>query len=301
MAYLETTIISVVLMILLGYILKRIDLFKVDDVDTLNKIVINVAMPSMIFITIYKANFSIFPQLVTMPFVGLIIGACSGIFMYLLFTFKEYPKRKKWALILPVSLGNTAFLGFPLTLGVFGNEGLIRAIFYDMSSLIMFLSLSAILIFIFGGEIKNSLKSLFKFPVLWAVLLGVLFNFFNVSIGEIADIAINYLAAATVPLIMISIGLSLQFKGIEKGIKSTSLVTFFKLIISPILAFFILGFLGFSGLEHSVGFFESAMPCSMLTLTLAIENNLDFKLTANCIVITTVISLITVPILMGIL
>lgn len=301
MASVETTIIAIMLMVLLGYILKRIDLLNITDIDTLNKIVINIAMPSMIFITLYKANFSSLPQLATMPIVGLIIGTFSGLVMYLILTLKKYPKKKKWALILPVSLGNTAFLGFPVTLGVFGSEGLVRAIFYDISSLIMFLSLTVILMFNFGGEIKDSAKSLFRFPALWAVLLGILFNFLNISIGGILNITINYLAAATIPLIMISLGLSLQFKGIKKGIKLTSLAAFFKLIISPILAFFILVFLGFPGLEHSVGITEAAMPCSMLTLVLAIENDLDFTLTANSIIISTIFSLITIPVLMGIL
>jgi len=301
MASVETTILSIIFMVLLGYILKKIDLFKITDMDTLNKFVINIALPSMIFITIYGADLHVLSQLVTMPLVGIIIGACSGIFVYLLLTLKKYPKKKKWALILPVSLGNTGFLGFPVTFGVFGSEGLVRAIFYDMSSLIMFLSLSAILMFNFGGKIIDSVKSLLRFPALWAVLVGLLFNFLNVSIGEILDITINYLASATIPLIMISLGLSLQFKGIEEGIKSTSLVAFFKLIVSPILAFFMLGLLGFSGFEHSVGIIEAAMPCSMLTLVLAIENDLDFKLTANCIVISTIVSLITIPLIMGFL
>ncbi|MDR2966318.1 MAG: AEC family transporter [Methanobacteriaceae archaeon] len=152
-----------------------------------------------------------------------------------------------------------------------------------------------------GGKIKNSLKSLLRFPSLWALILGILFNFLNISIGEIIDISINYLAAATIPLIMIFLGLSLQFKGIKKDIKSTSLVAFIKLIISPVLAFFILGFLGFSNLEYSVGIIEASVHCSMLMLVLAIDNELEFKLTANCIVISTIFSLITIPVVMGIL
>ena len=301
MASVETTIIAIFGMVFLGYILKRIDLLHENDVDTLNKIVINVALPSLIFITIYKTDFSILLEIATLPLVGIIVGSISGIFMYLVLTLKKFPERKKWALILPVSIGNTGFFGFPVTLGVFGIEGLVRAIFYDIATLIMFLSISAILIFKFGGEIKNSLKSLFKFPSLWAVVLGILFNFFGIPIGEILDISINYLAAATIPLIMISLGLILQFKGIKRNIELTSLATFIKLIISPVLAVFILGFLGFSSLEYSVGIIEASMPCSMIMLVLAIEYKLDFQLTANCIVISTLISLITIPLLMGIL
>ena len=301
MASVETTIIAIFGMVFLGYILKRIDLLHENDVDTLNKIVINVALPSLIFITIYKTDFSILLEIATLPLVGIIVGSISGIFMYLVLTLKKFPERKKWALILPVSIGNTGFFGFPVTLGVFGIEGLVRAIFYDIATLIMFLSISAILIFKFGGEIKNSLKSLFKFPSLWAVVLGILFNFFGIPIGEILDISINYLAAATIPLIMISLGLILQFKGIKRNIELTSLATFIKLIISPVLAVFILGFLGFSSLEYSVGIIEASMPCSMIMLVLAIEYKLDFQLTANCIVISTLFSLVTIPLLMGIL
>ncbi|MCL2157004.1 MAG: AEC family transporter [Methanobrevibacter sp.] len=301
MASVETTIIAIFVMVFLGYTLKKIDLLKETDVDTLNKIVINVALPSMVFITIYKTDFSILQQIATLPLVGIIVGSLCGIFMYLVFTLKKFPEKKKWALILPVCVGNTGFFGFPVTLGIFGSEGLIRAIFYDVSTLIMFLSLSAILMFKFGGRIKDSLKSLFRFPSLWAVILGIMFNFLNLPIGEIFDISINYLAAATIPLIMISLGLSLQFKGIKEDLKSTSSVAFIKLIFSPILAIFILGFLGFSTLEYSVGIIEASMPCSMLMLVLAIEHDLDFKLTANCIVISTVFSILTIPLLMGIL
>jgi len=301
MASVETTIIAIFSMVFLGYILKRIDLLHENDVDTLNKIVLNVALPSLIFITIYNTDFSILQSIATLPLVGVIVGSLCGIFLYLVLTLKKFPDAKKWALVLPVSIGNTGFFGFPVTLGVFGMEGLIRAIFYDIATLIMFLSLSTILIFKFGGEIKNSLKSLIKFPSLWAVILGILFSFLNISIGEILDISINYLAAATVPLIMMSLGLTLKFEGIKRELKLTTMVVFIKLIISPILAIFVLGFLGFSSLEYSVGIIEASMPCSMIMLVLAIEHDFDYNLTANCIVISTLFSLITIPLLMGIL
>jgi len=300
MASVETTIIAIFSMVFLGYILKKIDLLKETDVDTLNKIVINVTLPAMVFITIYNTNFLILQHIATLPLIGIIVSVFCGIFMYSVFTLKKYSEKKKWALILPASVGNTGFFGFPLTFGIFGNEGLIRAIFYDISTLIMFLSLSAILMFKFGGNIKDSLKSLFKFPSLWAIVLGILFNFLNVPIGEILDISINYLSAATIPLIMISLGLSIEFKGIKNDIKSTSWVVFTKLIVSPVLAIFALKFLGFSTLNYSIGIIEASMPCSMLMLVLSIEHDLDFKLTANCIAISTIFTLVTIPTLLKI-
>ena len=45
----EITIISIVLMIGLGYFLKRIDFLSEKDIDPLNKIVMYILMPCMIF------------------------------------------------------------------------------------------------------------------------------------------------------------------------------------------------------------------------------------------------------------
>ena len=52
----EITILSIVLMIALGYFLKRIDFISVNDVDVLNNIVIYILLPCMIFSALYSAD-----------------------------------------------------------------------------------------------------------------------------------------------------------------------------------------------------------------------------------------------------
>ncbi|KZX16138.1 putative transporter YfdV [Methanobrevibacter cuticularis] len=301
MASFEITIIAILVMIFLGYFLKRIDLLNISDVNTLNKIVINVTMPCLIFSALYTADLSSIGKLAIMPLVGLIVSSFSGIIAYSILTFKRYPKKEKWSIMVPIILGNTAFLGFPLTLGIFGDIGLIRAIFYDISSLIVFLSLSVILMFNFGGSFKTAIKKVLSFPVLWAVTFGIFFNLIQLSIGDLPLKVIDYLAAASIPLIMISLGLSLQFKNIKRSLKVATFATVIKLLIGPLIALIIVTILGLTGIEHTIAIIEAGMPSGMLTLVLAINYDLDFKLTADCVVITTVMSLISLPILIGLL
>ena len=59
----ETTILSIVIMIGLGYILKKIDFLSDKDIDSLNKIVINLLLPCMIFSALYSADLSLLPKL----------------------------------------------------------------------------------------------------------------------------------------------------------------------------------------------------------------------------------------------
>ncbi len=296
-----STIIVILFLIFLGYFLKRIELLNIKDIEVLNKLVINVAMPCLIFSSLYGANLSNITSLAIMPAISITVGALSGLIVYIILKKKKFSEKKLWGAVVPVVLGNTAFLGFPMVLGVFGQTGLLRAIFYDMGTLIMFLSLSIILIANFGGNFKDVFKRILGFPVLWAFILGIVFNILNIPIGEIPTNIIGYLAAVAIPIIMISLGLSLQFKGLKNNLKVAGLDVIVKLAIAPIIALTIVTLLGLSGMEFTIAIVEAGMPSGMLTMVLAVTYGLDFNTSADCSVVTTVFSLITLPILIGIL
>lgn len=296
-----STIIVILVMIFLGYFLKRINLLNIKDIDVLNKIAINVAMPCLIFSSLYGVDLSNISDLGILPIISLSVGAISGLIVFTILKMKGFSKKRLWGAVIPVAIGNTAFLGFPMVLGVFGQTGLLRAIFYDMGTLIMFLSLSVILMINFGGTLKDVIKRILSFPVLWAVILGICFNMLNIPIGVIANNVIGYLAAAAIPIIMISLGLSLQFKGLKKNLKFAGLDVIVKLLIAPIIAFILVTLVGLSNMEYIIAIIESAMPSGMLTLILAVNYKLDFNIAADCVIFTTIFSLITFPIVIGIL
>lgn len=296
-----TTIISIIVMIFLGFLLKKINLLEEKDIDPLNKIVINICMPCMIFIALFKANFSQFSNFILLPFVSIFSAIIIGIIAYLILNQFDFSKKQKWSILITILISNTAFMGFPINLGIFGNDGLIRAIFSDMGTLTIFLSLSFLLFLIFGGTLKDAIKKILFFPPLWAVLLGLLFNLMNFQIGNVAENILNYLSGGAIPLIMISLGLSLKFDGFKWHKYIIAFTSFFKLIIFPFIAFFIINLLNISGLERNIALIEAAMPSGMLTLVLAITYDLDVRLTSDCILFNTVFSLLTIPIIISFL
>ena len=295
------TMLTILVMVLLGYLVKRIKILEFSDVDKINKLVIYITMPAMIFMVLYSSDMSLLPKLSIMPLVGVGIGAVTGLITFTVLTIKKFPKVKKWSIVITTALGNTAFLGFPVILGIFGNEGLIRAIFYDIASLLTFLSLSIILMINFGGTLKEVIKKVLSFPILWAVILGVSLNYLNITIGEVASNVLNYLGAAAIPLIMISLGVSLDFESLKDNFKISTMASFFKLIVSPIIGVFIAILVGLSGTEYTIAIVESAMASGMLNLTLAITYKLDVKLTSDCIFLSLLFSFITLPIVISLI
>ncbi len=289
-------IVSIIVMILIGALSKKIGLLKENDVETLNNIVINIALPCMIFNALYTADVSLLPRLSILTVYMLITSLIVGVLTYLLLNFLGWDKRKIWSLVIVVVLGNTGFLGYPITQGIFGNAGMIRAVFCDISTSIIFVVLSFILILIFDGEIKVAIRKILTFLPLWSIILGITFNILSIPITSVGSTVVTYLAGATIPLIMISLGLSLKIDGLKNHFKEVGLASFIKLIIYPLIALGVLSLLNITGFEHTIGLIEAAMSSAMLGLVLAVTYRLDWELISDCIFTSTVFSLVTIPI-----
>lgn len=297
----EITIISIVLMIGLGYFLKRIDFLSEKDIDPLNKIVMYILMPCMIFSALYSADMSLLPTLGILPFVILTASIGSGVISYIVLKRLHYDDKKIWSVLVTVMIANTAFMGYPVNLGVYGHPGFLRAIICDLATTCMFLLLSFVLVLKFGGTVKRAFREILLFPPLWAVVLGISFNLLNIPIGPVLDKTVNYLADGAIPLIMISLGLSIELGGLARSKAMVIFTSIVKLGVFPLIALIVVSLLGLTGLQHDVGIIEAAMPSGMLSLLLAITYKLDYELTSDCILINTVISLITLPIIMTLL
>lgn len=288
-------IVSIIIMILLGVFLKKIDLLKEEDVETLNNLVINIALPCLIFNALYTADVSLIPSLSILTLSTLLTSLIVGVCTYALLKLLSWDKTKIWSIVVVVVLGNTGFLGYPITQGIFGTEGLIRAVFCDCSTSITFVILSFILILIFDGDIKVALKKIITFVPLWSIILGILFNVFNIPITSVGTTVVGYLADATIPLIMISLGLALNIDGLKNNLKEVSLASFIKLIFYPLVALAVLSLLNVTGFNHTIGFIEATMSSAMIGLVLAITYKLDASLTADCIFTSTLFALVTIP------
>ena len=291
----EITILSIIIMIGLGYFLKRIDFLSEKDIDPFNKIVMYILLPCMIFHALYSADLSLISKLGILPFIILISSFATGLVSYFILRQLKLDDITLWSVLVTVMIANTAFMGYPVTLGIFGQEGFLRAIFCDIATLCIFLILSFVLIMKFGGTVKTAVKKITFFPPLWAVILGLGFNFVNIPIGPVIDNTVNYLGQGAIPLIMIALGLSIDFSAIRRSKSMIVFTSIMKLAFFPLVAFVVASQLGLIDLQFKISIVEAAMLSGMMSLLLVITYKLDYELTSDCILINTVISLITLP------
>lgn len=281
------------IMILLGVLLKKFNILKEGDSNTLSKIVLNISLPSLIFINLSKAT--IIKEILILPLTAIFIVILTVIIAYLYSRIRSYSKATTWTIILASSMMNTAFIGYPVMMGVLGNEGFVTSIFYDMVIAVMFVVFGMILVSQFGGNRREVLKNGITFMPLWAVVFGLLFNIFNIPLGYVIGSSLEYLSQATIPLIMLSLGLKINFSTVSEKIQDTIFILALRLLIAPIIIVIILKFFNVTGLIYSVAVLDSAMPIAMNTLVLSITYDLDSELMASVIFLSTLLCVITLP------
>jgi predicted permease len=322
--------IPLIILITIGYISKRKGLFTQEAIKPFNELVVKFALPSLIFINLVSVDLTRYQNVIwNLIFTGLFAGIITGLITFLI--FRKYPHTKKFSLIIPTMMGQTAFMGYPIINGIGGENGLIAAILYDISTYIIFSLLKIILVATskeesnkikFNDKIKPLVKSIISTPVIWAILFGIFFGFGKSYENEIIptfvknyiihlpkdyfliynviEHVLKYLGDVSTPLIMILLGITIDFKGLLNNLKITTIISSIKLILLPVITFIIYLLISMRStidINQPVILIEAAMPCALISLNLGISYDLDTKLISDCIVVSLIFSIVTVFIL----
>lgn len=284
---------SFLLLILVGYILKSIKFLKEEDGEILKKILFNISLPSLVLYSILTSKFS-----GNYMIIFILVPVSMIIQFILLFIFgKLYIKDKKdfANLILSGVMGNTAFLGYPLVEIFFGINNLPYGILYDQAHFYTFLVIIYPLISYISGNNIKSIKSSFISPPIFAFLTGLVLR--NFYIPTLIIESLNILKTSVTPLVMLYIGINLEFSFSIKDLTNLLPVTIFKLIIFPFLFYFISSFFVIQKNILNVSLLQSMMPTMMATIIFGAQVGLNKKTLAKAVGLTTIISPITILLL----
>jgi predicted permease len=199
--------------------------------------------------------------------------------------------------LLTAAWANTGFMGYPLTEAIFGADALPTAVFYDLFATVVSLVIVGTPICARysgeGAKAQNPLLALVKTPTLWALAAALLLR--DVQLPALLADAITLLANCTVPLIMVSVGLTLSPRKLKGNMRLVLGASVIKLVVAPALAFAITLALIGPAVTQQVVVLEAAMPTMMLTLVWAQRYKLDAQFTAAMIFLTIILCAITVP------
>lgn len=206
------------------------------------------------------------------------------------------PLERRQSLVATTLLANCGNLGLPFLLFSLGEAGLARGLVYLIASAIFVASIGPTLLQ--GQGVYKGMQVTLRLPVFWATIAGMMLQ--SISLPEALARAIELLSGAAIPTALLTLGIQLARTPLAFG-RYELLAACLRLVISPLTAYGISRLLGLSGLDLQVLVLQSAMPVAVTTLIWVSELGGDTLRVANTIVLSTLLSFISLPLVLWLL
>ncbi|HJW45796.1 MAG TPA: AEC family transporter [Lysobacter sp.] len=283
-------------MLALGYAFQRLQVLPGNAAQTLNLIVLYVCLPAAVLR--YAPRLHLEPALLGVAAVPWLLLLATMVAVGALSRWLKFRDEERAVLLLTVALGNTSFLGYPLTRALIGEHALPYAVVYDQFGAFLILSTFGLWVLArYGGEhrptAKDMLLRLLKFPPLWALVLG--FTVMPEQPSAWLAGGLQRLSDALLPLAMLTIGLSVRLSLPRDELKPLASGLLLKLAVMPALATALVPLLGLHGAMARTTVLESAMPPMVTAGALAIAHGLAPRLAAAMVGYGVLLSLLTLP------
>ncbi len=295
------TMLKLFLLLVLGFVLFKCHIFDEYTNKKISALIVNVASPMLIISSIAGVEGN------DKSIVFLMIGA--GILMYIGFIIlgkiinRIFPFPKKdWPVYeCMVVFANTGFMGYPVLLDVFGQEAVFYASlihmafnFFVYTYAIMCLTKSD------DSEFKLNFKQLLT-PGIVLIFIGILIYLFDIQLPSVLMDTINSVGSLTAPLSMMMIGSSLAVYPIKDSFTDwrSYVFAFVRLIIVPFMTMIVCRLLHINPYYANITIITNAMPVGSMVLMLATQYNANVKIVTRNIVVSTLLSVITIPIVVA--
>ncbi len=287
------------LLILVGFIIRKLELLNRELNKGLSDFLLYVTLPFSIVIS-FNIPFS--KALLSNAAIVLLISIIIHVFAIFIskLLFYKYQPAAQRVLRATTIFSNCGFMGFPILAGIFGTRGVFYGSFYVLTFNILIWT-AGVIIFT-GKRDADSWKQALN-PAVISVVIGLILFIFSIKLPMPIYKTLEMVGSMTTPLSMIIIGsllTEIKFSEVFSGF-AIFYATIIRLLVMPLIAILILMLLGVKGLILGVPVLASAMPIAATVVVFAEKHGADALLASRAVFLSTLMSIITIPTIIGLI
>ena len=300
--------IPVFLVIALGYVLQRVHFLNDAFNKTANEFVFRCALPVSLFRSIagmdfyseFDLGFCLFCFLgTTVMFLG--IWAAAWLFM------KD--RGQAGAFAQASARSSAAVLGIALAVNIYGDAGMVPMM---IMSAVPFFNVYSVLILSFSpqmddeghllpaarglGAVKKACVNVAKNPLILGILAGLPFALLRVKVPAMLDSALSSIGATATPIALLVVGASFSGGEALKRWKGAAVSSLVKLFLLPGIFLPLAAMLGFRNSQMIAILIMTGSPTAVASFVMAKNMHADGVLTANAVLLSTVLSAVSITI-----
>lgn len=296
-----SNILLLIFCLLLGVILRGVKAMPDNAANVLNSFIVNISLPALTLLHTVDINFSPTEALPVLS-AWLVFGA-AFLFFNVTKKITQFDRPTVGALIVVGGISSISFVGFPIFELLYGAEGLKLGILMSQSGTFFVcstLGIATVSIYSAQGDKINGqriVKDMFLFPPFAAFCFALILKFCGYQHPTVVADVLAKIGSTLSVIALISIGLQMNFSGINRESRPLLLGLLFKLILAPLVIFLIfVGLFQQHGVAVQVSILGSALGSMNTIGIVAIRKGLSPELVAQMIGISIPLSLFILPI-----
>ena len=282
------TVFPVFVVVAVGLVFARI---RKVDLAGITEVIIYVTTPCLLFSALMKwpitgRDVLVIPAAVCAVALG--CGALTWIALRMI-------GRGERDLYLPTMFMNSGNMLLPLVLFAWGDEGLSRAVLFYVSMAFLQSSLGIVLVSRGHGRWE-----LFRLPWFYATVIALVLNVTGVKIPVYIARPVDLLGQAAIPLMLLGLGIRLRSTTFE-SVGTSAVLSAIRIVGGVAVAGVFVRLAGVEGLSAKVILLGALMPSAVINFVLSEKYGDAPNVVASTIVMTTAVSLVTIPLALKLL
>lgn len=293
--------LTLFVIVIVGYVAGKLGYLGGDFDRQLSRLVINITCPALILSSSMTGELPdrrfILPLLLISIVTYIILTGAA----FLLPRYMTKRKEDRGAIGFALMFGNVGFMGYPVVASIFGHEAVFYAAVLNVVNTFTVFTIGTILITgssnIEGKRFEK--KVLYSTPMLAAYLTMLIVALEINNIPGFICQSLTMLGNITVPAALLIIGSSMSQLPIRSLLGNTTvyLTTALRLALLPLAVYYLTFLMGFSQLVVNINTVVIAMPVATYGTILCLKYGKDTTLMAEVTFITTLLSMISIPLL----
>ena len=281
------------LLVAIGFFIRKKGIVNTEGRMNMIDLCLNITLPFNVlhsFLRKWDWNLFIACGIILLLSVG--FNAISVFFSAVLYKKQEINRQK--SLKYGTIISNSGFLGNPMVEGIYGSEGLLYAALFMLPVRIVMWTIG-IAVFLKGRK-EKLWKNVLTHPCIVAIYAGVIIMVCGIQFPTFVEKTIVGISGCNTPLSMMLVGMMLaEVK--PKGLIDKTMVfyTAIRLLIIPAVVFAITAFLPIDGMLRGITVIMAGMPAPITTALLSAKYGGDEKYATGMVFLSTILSLITLP------
>lgn len=289
------------LMILLGYILHKVHIMTAEFNKQLTRLMLNVTLPALILSSVMDDETTLPTRTVFITFlVAIVIYFILPLVAKLIAIIIRAPKEQSGIYEFAGIYGNVGFMGFPLISSILGADAMLLTAIFNIIFNLSAYTMGVIIITKGSGHKEEiSLKKLLDPGILLSVS-AIFVYLLHIPFPQPIVSVTTSIGSMTSPLAMMMIGATLATMPAKEMVNEmrTYLFLLLRQILFPLICWPVLRFFIHDTLLLTVTFIMLIVPVANTSVLFATNYDLDTKLAAKCVFITTLFCVVTIPMML---